>query len=377
MKRGRAGLAAAVAMAGLLAGCGGGPDSARVEADAAETSVSSAVPASTSSTASTPRTSLTSTTGTTTSLAPLPPGHERAIEFDPDEPVDEGPVGDGTTPSDEVDEVDLSVEVPRSAVVGESVDLTVTLTNTSGGELMVDQSYLCGAIAEVSVLEQGLDVDAEVVRDTGRWTGNLSSLQTHLRDEVIGEPGLRGFAAPVEVDPYPQCNRATVPPTSLGAGESLEQAMTLDLRWGRGPVDDVELKASASVLMSGSWEDTAVGAQEATVMSVSAETQVIVEDDPLRLDSLDAAVGPKGLVAAPTLARWLTSTADRPSVSGDEFDADLSWSEGAWEMAIEAPTLDIEYFNARWDPTSGEVSLVWLSGPDGPGSTKDVRYEAD
>jgi hypothetical protein len=289
---------------------------------------------------------------------------------------------------------ELTVETPSEALVGTTIEVTYHLRNTTD-----HPSYFDGG-ASFKLVDRS-DPDAQEVATFRRgWDGDLATLPDWIRTAhapggvavplapvpVLGQPvGLQPVVCdlmkrpwpaldagdPIEADPCAQH-------TAMPAGSTFDQTVTFDLQWGLGALPDLDLRVATGKLGPAGQEPP-----DTDRLSVTAPLDF--QDDPRRLASVEPALAPDAIPAAPTLAEWLTTTRQLPKSS--DFFTELIWRNGNWELWVlpRVPNNPVLPIRVLWDADRNQVVDVRttnfypvmgnVGGPAAP--PEEVRYHVD
>lgn len=322
------------------------------------------------------------------------------------EPIDiTVPVGigqDERRTSTEADGIVLALHTPVEAEVGQRMWVDVTLTNGRSAPIAVDVAAACheplgavaGSVEAVSAVEAdtgfgAFDADApggSGVTGTG-WTGDLDELPSVLSggsDPKVYSGRDQSLLSMSSI----ACDAMRHPPETIEPGGSISRRIAIDLRWVTPTaVDGQELEVLATT-------GPIVGDDGADLGKVTVRQPVVLRDPVDRQASYDAAVGPDGIAAAPTLPAWVAEVddlgPDAPPEMEQAYLTGLSWWDGAWEAWLrpergighQTDPLRIRFDGERMEVV--DVRTVFGNGapsddPDRAASAApvdDVRYRA-
>jgi hypothetical protein len=172
------------------------------------------------------------------------------------------------------------------------------------------------------------------------------------------------------------CAAIGVAPTPLAPGQTHVQQMTVDLRWGIGPIPkSMQLVATTGPIGPVVFR----GTPPPQPVTLAVTKPFVIQDDPRRLGSVEAILGSHGLSAAPTLQDWINLTRS-PGRGKQTWQTDLTWWRGGWELWISPDFSDARItgpLRIRWDPTRGRVVDVRSIGTWGGGATDEPDTPKD
>jgi hypothetical protein len=273
------------------------------------------------------------------------------------------------------------VDAPSVALVGTTTEVTVHLRNVTDRTLYV-QSRECTDAVAVTLPS---DLVVQPMNAPEQWDGSAASLPGWLR-----KPWNRGASYPGGEfcrgpgTNWPVLDNATETGVYSGniwairPGEVLERTESLDLPWAAGVVPTTtNLVVTTGVI---GVADAMPDRTDYLEMTVPFR----LTDDPRRLASLDAALAPDGLAAAPTLQDWLTFTAGQaplqvPGAQAQKWYPALVWHTGRWDLWI-LPAISFgdpagHPLRIRWDTDRNQVVDVRTTSSAGR-AEDDPRYPA-
>ena len=290
--------------------------------------------------------------------------------------------------------VEMTLSAPAAGRVGELLEVTVTVRNTSDEPIGLGSGSACDPGASVTLRPRDAG-DGGGGGGGGEWDGELDTLTAHLTDQSRS-PTLDGRSPDDVWTRFSGCTGQLVAPEVIEPGSEIEVDLVVPLRWGLSEVPaQMELHATSSNLdLSGqeSIGEVPEGPQ------LTAALQVTMVDDPARAGSVEDVLGPDGLVGAPGLADWLELSTPNdswnvaPGVTLEQtWRTDLHWWDGLWVLWIDPEYLDGNItgpLRIQYDPERGEVidvrSVAAGNGgsADDPGAPPDyppdtIIYQAD
>lgn len=290
--------------------------------------------------------------------------------------------------------VQLKIEAPVVGVVGNRIELRVGLRNVGDHPVRVRTAGECESPVAVGIRPAGSGVPAGTEaggdghmpgRPDPGWNGDPRSLPQHLRMQS----GPRPIAGRSEGNAWSRsivCPAVMRSPMLLEVGAEVLRTMTVDLRWGLSPIPtEMELVAA-----SGRIGLPTIGGL-AHSERVTVTVPFTLDDDPRRQATIEKALAPDGIPAAPTLSDWLDVCAGLVTGFNQSWYTDLAWWQGRWELWIDPAFLNGDVtgpLRIRWDADRERVTDVRTvavsngASSDDPDAPKgcppdDIRYQAN